>query len=128
MTSSTKKIPLKIDWGNLRHCEELDKLLTPQVRPSGAELARRFEHDVFTYMLALHLDKVYIWDEFVSDDTTWRWEMHYGATRPENKACREHDFSNLIQMTDEEFDKLTQSLPNSPNEELVRRWRREMKK
>lgn len=112
-------VPVKIDWENLRHCEELDELLNPVVRPWGAELARRFEHDLFEYMLALHLDKVYIWDETTSNDTTFRWEMHYGATR--------HDFLNLIQMTDEEFDKLVESLPKSPNEELVRRWRREMR-
>ena len=121
------RVPVKIDWSNLRHDPELDKLLTPQVRPSGAELARRFEHDVLEYMLAMHLDKIYIWDETTSNGTTWRWEMHYGATRPENKACREHDFTNLIQMSDEEFDKLVESLPTSPNEELVRQWRREMK-
>lgn len=117
----------KIDWGNLRHCEELDKLLQPQ-HPIGAEFARRAEEQIFSFMLEWKIWKIYIWDDYTSKGNMIRWDWCYGPVRPENKACREHSFANLVAMDDWHFDRLVRSLPPSPNEELVRKWREEMRK
>lgn len=126
MRKSTKKIPLKVDWPNLRHDEELDKLLQP-TRPLGVEFARKAERAMFEYMLFLHIDKLYVWDDFVTEDNMARWDFHYGARRPKTHACREHDFSNLWKMADREFEKFVHDYPKSPNEKLVREWRQEMR-
>lgn len=125
MRKSTKKIP-RIDWGNLRHDPELEKLLEP-TRPLGVEFARKAEKAMFEYMLWLHIDKLYVWDDFVTEDNLARWDFHYGARRPKTHACREHDFSNLWRMDDWEFEKFVHEYPKSPNEELVRQWRQEMR-
>lgn len=126
MRKSTKTILLKIDWSNLRHDEELEKLLSPS-KPLGVEFGRKVEKAMFEYMLWLHIDKLYIWDDYVTEGSTARWDFHYGAKRPKNKACREHDFSNLWKMEDWEFEKFVHDYPKSPNEELVREWRRSMR-
>lgn len=126
MTCIRKKIPLKVDWGNLRHDEELERLLQP-TRPLGAEFARKVEKAMFEYMLLLRIDKIYVWDDFVTEDSMARWDFHYGARRPKNHACREYDLSHLWRMDDWEFDRFVRNYPSSPNEELVRQWRKEMR-
>lgn len=118
---------IKIDWGNLRHCEELDKLLQPH-HPIGAEFARKAEAQIFRSMFEWKVWKIYIWDDFHSTETTARWDWCFGPIRPENKACREHNFANLIAMDDFHFERLVRSLPKSPNEDIVREWRKEMRK
>lgn len=125
MRKSTKKIP-RIDWGNLRHDEELEKLLQP-TRPIGAEFARKVERSIFEFLLEYHVAKIYIWDDFHSDGNIMRYDWHYGACRPEGHACRELDLKHLVDMDDEEFERLVWSLPKSSNEQLVRQWRKEMR-
>ena len=122
-----KKIPVKIDWESLRHSEELQEVLNP-VRPSGAEFARKAERAIFEYMLELGITKIYTWDDYVCKGSMARWEWHYGAVRPEGHACVEYDLSNLVEMSDMEFEQLVRSLPyKSPNENLVREWRNKMR-
>lgn len=118
---------LKIDWGNLRHDEELDKLLEPH-HPIGAEFARNAEKQIFSFMLEWKVWKIYVWDDFHSDENTSRWDWCFAPVKPENKACREHNFANLVAMDDWHFERLVRSLPKSPNEDIVREWRNEMRK
>lgn len=122
-----KRTKVKIDWGNLRHCEELDKLLQPN-HPIGAEFAHKAEAQIFSFMLGWKIWKIYIWDDFHSDENTARWDWCFGPVRPENTACREHNFANLVAMDDWHFERLVRSLPKSPNEDIVREWRKEMRK
>ena len=121
------KRAIKIDWGNLRHCEELDELLQPH-HPIGAEFARLAEAQIFRSMFEWKVWKIYIWDDFHSDDTTARWDWCFGPIKPENKACREHNFANLVAMDDWHFERFVRSLPKSPNEDVVREWRTAMRK
>lgn len=118
---------LKIEWGNLRHDEELDKLLEPH-HPIGKEFARNAEKQIFSFMLEWKVWKIYIWDDFQSDENTTRWDWCFAPVRPENKACHEHNFANLVAMDDWHFELLVHSLPKSPNEDIVRAWRDEMRK
>lgn len=117
----------KIDWGNLRHDEDLDRLLNPR-KSIGAEFARNAEKQIFSFMLEWKIWKIYIWDDYTSKGNMMRWDWCFGPVRPEGKACREHSFANLVAMDDWHFNRLVRSLPPSPNEELVRKWREEMRK
>lgn len=126
MTCTHKKKPLRIDWSNLRHDPELERLLQP-TRPIGAEFARKVEKAIFEFMLTAHISKIFIWDDFHSEGNTMRYDWHYGACRPDNTACRELDLKHLVDMDDEEFERLVWTLPKSPNEQLVRQWRQEMR-
>ena len=121
------KLGPKIDWGNLRHDEELDKLLQP-TKPLGAELARKAENTIFRSMLEWKVWKIYVWDDFHSNDNTARWDLCIAPIRPEDKACREQNFAHLVAMSDWHFERLVSRLPKSPNEDIVRKWRDEMRK
>jgi hypothetical protein len=72
--------------------------------------------------------KIYIWDDFHSDENTSRWDWCFAPVPPPGKACREHNFANLVAMDDCHFERLVRSLPKSPNEDIVREWRKEMRK
>ena len=122
-----KKKPVRIEWGNLRHDEDLYELLNPR-KPLGYEFARNAEKQIFSFMLEWKIWKIYIWDDYTSKGNMMRWDWCFGPVRPEGKACREHSFANLVVMDDWHFDRLVRSLPPSPNEELVRKWREEMRK
>lgn len=119
--------PVKIDWENLHHDEELDKLLQPN-HPIGAEFARKAEAQIFSFMREWHIWKIYIWDDYTSKGDIMRWDWCFAPVRPENKACREHSFANLVAMDDFHFELLVRSLPKSPNEDIVREWREELRK
>ena len=122
-----QKIPLKIDLSNIRHDPELDKLLNP-VFPSRAEFARRAERQIFSFMLEWKIFKIYVWDDFHSNETTARWDWCFAPIRPEGKSCREHNFANLVAMDDWHFERLVHRLPKSPNEDIVREWRSALRK
>lgn len=118
---------LKIDWANLRHDEELERILNP-CRPAGAEFARNAEKQIFRFMREWKIWKIYVWDEFHSDGSNARWNCGFAPVRPENKACREQSFAHLVAMDDRQFERLVSSLPKSPNEDIVREWRDELRK
>lgn len=118
---------LKIDWANLRHDEELERILNP-CRPAGAEFARNAEKQIFRFMREWKIWKIYVWDEFHSDGSNARWNCGFAPVRPENKACREQSFAHLVAMDDRQFERLVRSLPKSPNEDIVREWRDELRK
>ena len=93
--------------------EELEKLLQPH-HPIGADFARRAEEQIFRFMFEWKVWKIYIWDDFHSDGSNARWDWCFGPIPPAGKACREHNFANLIAMDDWHFDRLVRSLPKSP--------------
>jgi hypothetical protein len=102
-------------------------LLNPR-KPIGYEFARNAEKQLFSSMLEWKIWKIYIWDDYTSKGNMMRWDWCFDPVRPEGKACREHSFANLVVMDDWHFDRLVRSLPPSPNEELVRKWREELRK
>lgn len=118
---------LKIDWANLRHDEELERLLNP-CHPAFKELDWNAEKQIFRFMREWKIWKIYVWDEFHSDGSNARWNCGFSPVRPENKACREQSFAHLVAMDDWQFDRLVRSLTKSPNEDIVREWRDEMRK
>ena len=117
----------KIDWENLRHDEDLERLLNPR-HTAGAEFSRNAEKQIFCFMREWKIWKIYVWDEFRSDENTARWDRCFAPVRPENKACREQSFAHLVAMDDRQFERLVRSLPKSPNEDIVREWRDELRK
>lgn len=96
--------------------------------PAFKEFARNAEKQIFSFMREWKIWKIYVWDEFRSDETTSRWDCGFSPVRPENKACREQSFAHLVAMDDRQFERLVRSLPKSPNEDIVREWRDELRK
>ena len=96
--------------------------------PAFKEFVRNAEKQIFRLMREWKIWKIYVWDEFRSDETTARWDRCFAPVRPENKACREQSFAHLVAMDDRQFERLVRSLPNSPNEDIMREWRDELRK
>ena len=117
----------KIDWENLRHDEDLERLLNPR-HPAGAEFSRNAEKQIFCFMREWKIWKIYVWDEFHSEGSNARWDCYFAPVRPDGKACREQSFAHLVAMDDWQFERLVRSLPKSPNEDIVREWRDELRK
>ena len=135
MESPERKIPISLDWGKIRDDSDLDPEIFKPVKSPSAEMARRMERDLFIHMKAWHVSKVYFWDEYHTlngtyrwaVDGTYRWDLCFGPVMPEGVDCREHDFTNLVEMSNLEFERFVRSLPPSPNVDVVREWRREMR-
>ena len=103
--------------------KELFKTI-PDSRLPVVRMAQEMERKVFTYCLFMGISKVYMWTETRTDGNMWSMEWRFDEHRPSGHYCTEHDFTNLLEMSDEEFDKL----PTSPNTGLVKSWREMMKK
>lgn len=107
--------------------DNLDRLLNP-CHHAFKEFARNAEKQIFRFMRECKIWKIYLWDEFHSDGSNARWDCGFSPVRPENKACREQSFAHLVAMDDWQFECLVRSLPKSPNEDIVREWRDELRK
>ena len=118
---------MKIDWENLRHDEDLERLLNPS-HPAGAEFSRNAEKQIFCFMREWKIWKIYVWDEFHSEGSNARWYCYFSPVRPDGEECREKSFAHLVAMDDWQFERLVRSLPKSPNEDIVREWRNELRK
>lgn len=118
--------PIKVAWGNLRHDEELEKLLQPDYshergKKIGLEMTRR----CFTQMLMMGATEIYMWttSECDQDTNTYRLEWHFDVDRPDGQECTHYDCIHLLKMSDEEFEKL----PHDENFGLVKSWREIMR-
>lgn len=127
METQKRRIPINLDWGKIRDDSELDPEIFKPVKTPSVEMARRMERDLFVHMKAWHVSKVYFWDEYHTENGTYRWDMCFGPVMSKGVACREHDFTNLVEMSNLEFESFVHSLPPSPNVDVVREWRREIR-
>jgi len=118
------KCTLDIDWGKFDAdvAKELFKPL-PDTRRPVVRMAQELERKIFTYMLFCGLSKIYVWTETHMNGNMWSMEWKFDDHRPSYSYCTEHDFQNLIDMSDEEFN----ALPPSPNTGLVKSWREMMR-
>lgn len=97
--------------------------LMPHNRPHS-KMAEDFERDLFVTMRIWRVSKVYVVQETTTDKNGIpRWDLWFQRDRPEGKACTEHDFQNLLDMSDAEFSRL----PYSPNKYVVEEWRNELR-
>lgn len=96
--------------------------LMPHNRPHS-KMAEDFERDLFVTMRVWGVSKVYVVQETTTDKNgIARWDLWFQRDRPEGKECTEHDFQNLLDMSDAEFSRL----PYSPNKYVVEEWRKEL--
>ena len=118
------KIDLKLDWSKIN--SDISKELFRPIPDTGDRVVRfahEFERKLFTYLLFAELSKVYVWDETDVRDGMWSTTWQFGEYCPDGHRCTLHDFQNLIDMSDDEFN----SLPLSPNTGLVKSWRELMR-
>ena len=115
---------IKLDWSRVDRNigDELFRLV-PDTRIPTVRLAQELERKMFTYMLLAGISKIYAWTETNVKDNIYSFTWRFDDVRPLNTQCTEHDFQNLIEMSDEEFN----ALPPSPNTGLVKSWREIMR-
>ena len=95
----------------------------PDTRIPAVRLAQELERKMFAFMLLAGISKVYTWTENEVHDNIFSVTMRFDDVRPMDTQCTEHDFQNLIEMSDEEFN----ALPPSSNTGLVKSWREMMR-
>lgn len=95
----------------------------PDTRIPAVRLALELERQMFAFMLLAGISKVYTWTESEVHDNICHVTTRFHDVRPMNTQCTEHDFGNLLEMSDEEFN----ALPPSPNTGLVKSWREMMR-
>lgn len=119
-----KRNPIKLDWSKVdrKLADELFRPL-PDTRIPTVHLAQELERKMFTYMLLAGISKIYTWTETDVRNNIYSFTWKFDDVRPLTRLCTEHDFSNLIEMSDEEFN----ALPPSPNTGLVKSWREIMR-
>ena len=115
---------IKLDWSRVDRNigDELFRPV-PDTRIPTVRLAQELERKMFTYMLLAGISKIYSWTETNVKDNIYSFTCRFDDVRPLNTQCTEHDFKNLIEMSDEEFN----ALPPSPNSGLVKSWREIMR-
>lgn len=115
---------IKLDWSRVDRSlgDELFRPV-PDTRIPTVRLAQELERKMFTYMLLAGISKIYAWTETNVHDSIYSFTWRFDDVRPLNTQCTEHDFQNLIEMSDEEFN----ALPPSPNSGLVKSWREIMR-
>lgn len=115
---------INLDWSNVDR-EIADELFRPlpDTRIAAVRLAQELERKMFTFMLLAGISKVYIWTESSVHDNIYSVTLRFDDVRPMDTQCTEHDFQNLIEMSDEEFS----ALPPSSNTGLVKSWREMMR-
>lgn len=116
--------PIKLDWSRVDRSlgDELFRPV-PDTRIPTVRLAQELERKMFTYMLLAGISKIYSWTETNVKDNIYSFTWRFDDVRPLNTQCTEHDFKNLIEMSDEEFN----ALPPSSNTGLVKSWREIMR-
>lgn len=115
---------IKLDWSRVDRNlgDELFRPL-PDTRIPTVRMAQEIERKMFTFMLLAGISKIYVWTETDVKDNIYSFTWRFDDVRPLNTQCTEHDFQNLIEMSDEEFN----ALPPSPNSGLVKSWREIMR-
>ena len=118
------RMPIKPDLSRMDR-SLADELFhpVPDTRIAAVRLAQELERKMFTFMLMAGISKVYTWTETDVDGSTCHMTIRFDDVRPMDTQCTEHDFQNLIEMSDEEFN----ALPPSPNTGLVKSWREMMR-
>lgn len=115
---------IKLDWSRVDRNlgDELFRPL-PDTRIPTVRMAQEIERKMFTFMLLAGISKIYMWTETDVKDNIYSFTWRFDDMRPLNTQCTEHDFQNLLEMSDEEFN----ALPPSPNSGLVKSWREIMR-
>lgn len=82
-----------------------------------------FERKLFTYMLVMAIEEIYVYTETHEEGLKWTCEWHFSMDRPDGKQCMHYNMHHLVIMTDEEFD----GIEKNTNYGLVKSWREIMR-
>lgn len=115
----------KIDIGSVdKEIPELPDMYGCDFRTRiGKEWGEEFERKMFTYMLVMAIEEIYVYTETHEDGLKWTCEWHFSMDRPEGKQCMQYNMHHLVVMADEEFDRINKNT----NYGLVKSWREIMR-
>ena len=115
----------RIDIGSVdKEIPELSDMYRCDFRTRiGKEWGEEFERKMFTYMLVMAIEEIYVYTETHEEDLKWTCEWHFSMDRPEGKECMQYNMHNLVVMSDEEFDRINKNT----NYGLVKSWREIMR-
>lgn len=114
-----KKVEVKIQKATCP--EELENMFKIQdfgciASSVASKVAERFERNLFEFMTEHKIKKVYVTIDHRLDSCYSGLELHREFPKEE---CNEYDFTNLLAMPNEEFEKTK----HSKNYDTVKKWR-----
>ena len=89
----------------------------------GKAWGEEFERKMFTYMLVMAIEEIYVYTETHQEGLKWTCEWYFSMERPDGKQCMHYDMHHLVVMSDEEFDRIKKNT----NYGLVKSWREIMR-
>lgn len=89
----------------------------------GKTWGEEFERKMFTYMLVMAIEEIYVYTETHEEGLKWTCEWNFSMDRPEGRQCEKYNMHHLVAMTDEEFDRINRNT----NYGLVKSWREIMR-
>ena len=115
----------RIDIGGVdKEIPELSGLYECDFRTRiGKEWGEEFERKMFTYMLVMAIEEIYVYTETREEGFRWTCEWHFSMDRPDGKQCMQYNMHHLVVMADEEFDRIEKNT----NYGLVKSWREIMR-
>ena len=115
----------RIDIGSVdKEIPELSDIYRCDFRTRiGKEWGEEFERKLFTYMLVMAIEEIYVYTETHQEGLKWTCEWHFSMERPEGKQCMQYNMHHLVVMADEEFDRIKKNT----NYGLVKSWREIMR-
>ena len=115
----------RIDIGSVgKEIPELSDMYRCDFRTRiGKEWGEEFERKLFTYMLVMAIEEVYMYTETHEEGLRWTCEWHFSMERPDGKQCMHYDMHHLVVMAEEEFDRIKKNT----NYGLVKSWREIMR-
>ena len=115
----------RIDIGSVdKEIPELSDMYRCDFRTRiGKEWGEEFERKMFTYMLVMAIEEIYVYTETHQEGLKWTCEWHFSMDRPEGRQCMHYDMHHLVVMADEEFDRIKKNT----NYGLVKSWREIMR-
>jgi hypothetical protein len=115
----------KIDIGSVdKEIPELSDMYRCDFRTRiNKEWGEEFERKLFTHMLVMAIEKIYVYTETREEGLKWTCEWHFSMERPDGRQCMQYNMHHLVVMTDEEFDRIKKNT----NYGLVKSWREIMR-
>ena len=134
------KTPVKVhvDLDKMRDIPDFSMGYNNPVKDASLRMARGIERKIFEIMTECKAKKCYVVDfvpEYDGSTARWMSDVTCDEKEAQFKAklhhvnYNEHDFTNLLEMTDEEFERLVMDGVSrvNRNDDVVRKWRDLMK-
>ena len=122
---AAKKTPIKLDLSDV--CNSLDDIIEPVIVPRRKQIDTEYERKLLGFATLHRVIRVYVYTENKMEVKDGKHIFStinkFSVRKPKGKECICHDFTNLVTMSEREFE----SLPHTENYEIAKMYRDAMR-